>query len=150
MIKNFTCTPPYWTNSKLKAHVNCSNTQQLKDFHEMAIKDYLPPCRRMTQLTFLYSEYPSDYYHDKLQNLPIEDQSLFVTLFYPFSLDYKEITMLRELNIQSLIGNAGGYVGICVGYSILQIPNLVIAIHSKVLNILTLRKAVPTDYQVNA
>ena len=149
MIMNFTCTPPYWTNPESKEYLDCSNQKQLKDFHEMAIKDYLPPCRRMTQLTFLYSEYPSDYYSDKLQNLPIEDQSLFVTLFFPFSLDYKEITMLRELNIQSLIGNAGGYVGICVGYSILQIPSLIIAIHSKVMNILTLRKTLPTEFQVN-
>ena len=115
----------------------------------MAVKDYLPPCRRMTQLTFLYSEYPSDFYSDKLQNLATEDQSLFVTLFYPFSLDYKEITMLRELSIQSLLGNVGGYVGICVGYSILHIPNLINAIYSKAINILTLRGPIPTEYLID-
>ena len=46
--------------------------------------------------------YPSDYYYKKLQNLPTDEQNVFVTFLYPDS-RYKEIIMLRELNIQSLI-----------------------------------------------
>ena len=132
MIKNFTCTPPYWTESgKLS---DCTTQQQLQNFHEMAIKTYLVPCRRMTQVTYLYSEYASDYYYKKLQNLPTDEQNVFVTFLYPDS-RYKEIIMLRELNIQSLIGNAGGYVGICVGYSILQFPNLISSIYLKIKSV---------------
>ena len=40
-----------------------------------------------------------------------------------FSSDrYKEIVLSRQFDLQNLIGNAGGYVGICVGYSFLQLP----------------------------
>ena len=143
MIKNFTCTPPYWTESgKLS---NCTTQQQLQDFHEMAIKTYLVPCRRMTQVTYLYSEYASDYYYEKLQNLPTDEQNVFVTFLYPDS-RYKEIIMLRELNIQSLIGNAGGYVGICVGYSILQFPNLISSIYLKIKSVSWFRTQ-PSTFQ---
>ena len=140
MIKNFACNPPYWTNQESRIPSNCSTQKQIKDFQELSIKDFVTPCRRMSQLTYLYSEYPSEYYYNKLQNLPSKDKFFYITLFYPFSLDYKEITMLRELNIQSLIGNAGGYVGICVGYSILHIPNLITAIHRKIMNIFFFNK----------
>ena len=146
MINNFACNPPYWTNQESRIPSNCSTQKQIKDFQELSIKDFVTPCRRMSQLTYLYSEYPSEYYYNKLQNLPSKDQFFYITLFYPFSLDYKEITMLRELNVQSLIGNAGGYVGICVGYSILHIPNLITAIHRKIMNIFFFNKK---NYQLD-
>ena len=36
--------------------------------------------------------------------------------------------MIRAIDVNGLIGNIGGYIGLCLGYSILQIPNLVGAI----------------------
>ena len=30
----------------------------------------------------------------------------------------------RSINWLSLVGNIGGYVGMCLGYSLLQLPNL--------------------------
>ena len=139
MMKNFSCTPPYWTTPESGKLSNCSSQKQLQNFHEMSIKSSLVPCRRMTQVTYLYSEYASDYYYKKLQNLPADSQNIFVTFMYPDS-RYKEIVMLRELNILSLIGNAGGYVGICVGYSILQFPNIITAIYTKIKSISMLSK----------
>jgi hypothetical protein len=32
----------------------------------------------------------------------------------------------RAIDIQALVGNAGGYIGLCVGYSFLQIPDLIL------------------------
>ena len=31
----------------------------------------------------------------------------------------------RAINWLSLVGNIGGYVGICLGYSLLQLPNVI-------------------------
>ena len=36
--------------------------------------------------------------------------------------------MIRAIDVNGLIGNIGGYIGLCLGYSILQIPNLASAI----------------------
>ena len=38
----------------------------------------------------------------------------------------------RAIDIQALIGNIGGYIGLCLGYSILQIPGFVLMIVSKI------------------
>ena len=34
----------------------------------------------------------------------------------------------RAIDIQALIGNVGGYIGLVLGYSLLQIPGLIISI----------------------
>ena len=38
----------------------------------------------------------------------------------------------RAIDIQGLIGNIGGYIGLCLGYSILQIPQFIVLILCKV------------------
>ena len=135
MIKDIGCIPPYWTH----AQKICSNQTQLEQYFQMNITRFTVPCRRMTQITFLYSEYVSDYYHSRLENLQHQSQDVFfVSMMFPDS-RYKQIEMLREVNMQSLIGNAGGFVGICVGYSILQFPNLLLMIYGK-LKSLTMHK----------
>ena len=102
----------------------------------------------MTQISFLYSEYVSDYYHSRLGIIPIESQGMFfVTLMFPDS-RYKQIEMLREVNMQSLIGNAGGFVGICLGYSILQLPSLLFMVYKKVKT-LTMPKVTSTAISDN-
>ena len=37
----------------------------------------------------------------------------------------------RAIDIQVLIGNVGGYIGLCLGYSFLQIPDFFVYILSK-------------------
>ena len=42
------------------------------------------------------------------------------------------ISNSRAIDIQALVGNVGGYIGLCLGYSILQIPDFVLFILYKV------------------
>ena len=37
----------------------------------------------------------------------------------------QEITQSRAIDVQALVGHIGGYIGLCLGYSFLQIPNFV-------------------------
>ena len=37
----------------------------------------------------------------------------------------------RAIDTQELIGNIGGYIGLCLGYSLLQIPELLLALFRK-------------------
>ena len=46
--------------------------------------------------------------------------------------DKLSILYSRAIDIQALVGNVGGYIGLCLGYSILQIPDLVLLILYKV------------------
>ena len=40
-------------------------------------------------------------------------------------------TSYRAIDVQALVGNVGGYVGLCLGYSFLQIPDLILFIMLK-------------------
>ena len=42
---------------------------------------------------------------------------------YP-SQEYKEIEQVRAYDVQSLVGNVGGYMGLFLGYAILHFPKL--------------------------
>ena len=130
MIRKINCTPPYWTSSQDRAVSDCTSPRQLKQFYEMnGVRRYTVPCRRMTQITYLYSEKFSEYYNTRFNK--VSRNYFYVSLMFPDS-RYKQILLVRDFNMQSLIGNAGGYIGICVGYSILQFPYLLTAIYEKI------------------
>ena len=48
---------------------------------------------------------------------------------------YKEIRDTRKFNIESLIGNVGGYIGLFLGFAIWQLPDAVRFLNRKFLNL---------------
>ena len=44
------------------------------------------------------------------------------------------IAFNRAIDINSLIGNIGGYIGLCLGYSLLQIPLFIKKMITKLLS----------------
>ena len=56
----------------------------------------------------------------------------------------------RAIDIQALIGNIGGYIGLCLGYSILQIPQFIVLILCKVkVYISGLKDKINTDPKIS-
>ena len=45
--------------------------------------------------------------------------------------DHYNTPFYRAFDVQALVGNISGYIGLCLGYSLLQIPELVIMIFCK-------------------
>ena len=133
MIQKISCTAPYWINHESNSTSYCTNTRQLKQFHEMEIEEYMIPCRRLTQIAYSYSESQSNWYDTLFQNA-FEDYFYVSIMFQEPT--YKQILLLRSFDIQSLIGNAGGYIGICVGYSFYQLPILLDIIYRKIQRLL--------------
>ena len=44
---------------------------------------------------------------------------------------YEKWLCFREIDMQALIGNVGGYIGLCLGYTILQIPEYLQAVFQR-------------------
>ena len=139
MIENINCVPPYWMKNKGTNTSICTTNDELRRFYKMDFDDYIIPCRRLTVANIEYSEYPSTYASNVLDTKRLENQrandpksrvknvsldSFYVAAMFSHKY-YKEIVLTRQFDLQSLIGNAGGYVGICVGYSFLQLPHLI-------------------------
>ena len=46
---------------------------------------------------------------------------------------FKEIKQIRAYNVQALIGNAGGYIGLFLGYTIKELPKLFQYVINKII-----------------
>ena len=49
--------------------------------------------------------------------------------------DFKEIKQARKYSIQSLVGNAGGYIGLCLGYALWNVPTIILSIWNHIKDI---------------
>ena len=54
--------------------------------------------------------------------------------------EFKEIKQLRAYSAQSLIGNAGGYVGLFVGYTIAELPAMFDMLYNRLVGLLRYRR----------
>ena len=116
------CQPPHWR--KLTDLENCTNKEQMKKFYYLDLTDQRPPCKSIQKVLYGYEElnYIADNWlassgdsSDIYFNVAIElDDSTFM-----------EIKHVRAFDIQSLIGNSGGYFGLFTGYALLQVPQLI-------------------------
>ena len=52
---------------------------------------------------------------------------------------FQEFTQTRAIDWQALIGNVGGYVGVCLGYTLLHVPMLLANIYSFVIKLTSVR-----------
>ena len=129
LMKNISCIPPYWIYLESDKKMNCKSSQQMKKIFRMPVMDHVEPCLTMSKISYEYTEYLTKYFEIRL-NKSLGDH-FYVTLHFPRP-TYKHIELIQEYSIQTLIGNAGGYIGICVGYSFLQLPYLLRAIWIKI------------------
>ena len=98
-------------------------------------------------MTIDYVEEETNIDHEKgmmtqnggLQIIPgleeaLGNQSWFRLAVYFKTNKFKEIKQVRAYSVQSLIGNAGGYVGLLVGYTIAELPDFFLILHKKFTN----------------
>ena len=88
-------------------------------------KKYLDPCLDIEKLQIEFVE----------ENIPIADGESDEEREGWFVLDYvvpiqkfKEIKQVRKYSVQSLVGNLGGYIGLFLGYAIVNIPTMTLEI----------------------
>jgi hypothetical protein len=121
VVKTVGCIPNYWISlMDVKiSHDLCTSRQQLTEIHQLIINSsktfasYHPPCVEM--------------------QIPVNVRSVIVNgnkgdfsfvVSYTAE-EYQEITNVRGFNLMTLWSNAGGYVGIFLGYSLLQVAEVV-------------------------
>ena len=119
------CLPPYWTTFSPQSNFSlptCNSSTQLKDFYLNAFNDlsnmytnisvlYTSPCDDMSITPTFYVQPHSS------------PDKLVITVKYP-GRSFKEITNRRAFNVESFWSGVGGFVGIFLGYSLLQLPEM--------------------------
>ena len=121
MIVSFGCIPPYWMRqfSNFKTLEQCTSPMQLDDAHlkidnqERIGRLKEIPCNEMILLSI-----------DNINNEPFpKPTDISIEFIYP-ERSYEEIKYNKMMGFEGWLSNVGGFVGIFLGYSMLQIPEL--------------------------
>ena len=108
------CTPPYYTNT-----FNISKCSTKEEMANSALRlrfdDYgkHPPCHGMEKIYFTFEE-------QELGGTSWNRPGYFWIGIYVRDPKLKEIVQIKAIDLNGLIGYIGGYVGLILGYSILQ------------------------------
>ena len=80
---------------------------------------YPIPCQIIENLTYGYSE---------KSGLDSRFISRFAVVVRFPNLKYREITHVQEYDVESMVGNIGGYIGLFLGYSLLHFPTFMLSV----------------------
>ena len=99
-------------------------------------KNDIPPCREITKLQIDQSgDYEDAMEQEMLGN---ETNLSWFEIKVSFQLDtFKEIKQKRSYSEQSLIGNIGGYLGLLIGFTLLDLLSWMSVQFEKIKNILS-------------
>ena len=119
VFKRLPCKPPY-LNPDFNLS-SCKSKEEMKECHNIVLNlDTLetleyPPCRSLGRVEFQYLEYDME---------ESEKQPYFTLRIVYVDLKYTEILRVRSFDFHMLFGTIGGYIGILIGYALLDVPDL--------------------------
>ena len=122
------CVPPFWTRTINLAKVpeECMSLEKLKMANNL-IEDYKrtfdeikPPC--------------IDMFNSVVWGQRRSWEDAYMEIFYEEKY-YEEILQVEDFSIQDFISNLGGFIGIFLGYSMMQIPELLGKFHNVKVNV---------------
>ena len=124
LSKRLPCRPPYFNLGENL--LPCTSQEELKQCHSIILSQQglgnnmeHPPCRSLEKVDFDYFE------------LDVPDRhppSITISVVFVDE-TYREIARVKAFDMNALVGNIGGYVGIFVGYSlIMHFPDAIMKI----------------------
>ena len=119
IINEVGCRPPYWHQTATSMPF-CDTKEKLQEVQSMfwsyfyGIKEAKSPCTEIKKLDLEYEEPEDDQF--------VSAGSSMISWYYrPNS--YKEIKQMRAYTGMMLLGNIGGFLGLLLGYALIQIPS---------------------------
>ena len=123
------CMPIYWRGipGQLSNFTECNSPVELSKIYyyiqnfEEVLRSYGPPCIEMKVSTKL----------DEKEENKWEEPSIMILYT---DLYYLNIVNVQSFGFESFVSGVGGFIGIFLGYSILQIPDLLKYVRSRLRN----------------
>jgi len=114
------CRPPYWKSSANLSF--CQSFDEMMNFipHPATdrVESYDPPCKHIERLDFNYQEI------DISPNFGNMNDTFSIKQWYD-QIRFRDTIQTKAYPFESLVGNMGGYMGLFLGYSLVQVPNLI-------------------------
>ena len=109
------CKAPYHRTNKSLELCGVKNELKEASLYSLECKKTMKTCTSISSLTFTYDETDMDH-TDELSGFTDDG---FGSDFFRVALDYpnhyRETKMIQAIDFQTVIGNAGGYIGLFVG-----------------------------------
>ena len=140
VIEESGCRPSMWFTNR--SEPLCRTKQSFQELYAKNIdqlyrldkkKKYLEPCLdiQKLQIDFVEEDNPPS-----VKGVSEIDKEGWLILEYVITITkFKEIKQVRKYSEQSLVGNLGGYIGLCLGYAILNLPTMILEIWKNVKHI---------------
>ena len=117
------CIPPYWKNiiSTISSLNVCSSPAELKKAHDLTtdyrqvIKDRDNPCLNMLSSVVWHQ---GTYENSKVCEKCTQFKIVYLEKYY------EEIKQVKHFGFEDFVSGLGGFIGIFLGYSMMQIPQL--------------------------
>ena len=148
-IEKVGCVPIFWANkiSDRMGYDLCNNYEEYAKVQSLAhnywnvAKDYSPPCSQMSVLSYYKIESANEsgirsYFTDQLDAREL----LYLKINYNIN-EYEEVINERLFNEWDLFSQVGGIIGITLGFSFLQAPELI-------RNMAALSESILTKYSI--
>ena len=119
-IEKIGCKPIFFAmESSMPACRNSSNFIATLN----KLKNNIQPCKKMEKVLYSYNEYHSEF---NGKNFGVEESLDIFAIDVLFQgTTFTQIEQTRAYDFQSLVGNAGGYVGLFLGAAISQLPSAI-------------------------
>ena len=132
IMKKVNCTPPYWKTMIPKERIlpSCGSSTQLKAINDVfktpdklmsIFTQYTPPCDRVSSIVT---------FHEKPRN-PDNDDNILLLVFNHQEEMYQEVTNKRDFDMEMMWSCVGGFIGMFLGYSLWQCPDMVMGCQFK-------------------
>ena len=124
IVKEVKCRPPYWKrlSSNLEYPV-CRRYEELQQVTNLfwkffyGINNTNAPCKEIKKMDISYQESVID------KN--VEPNTTLINFYYYNCNEYKEIRQMQAYTGMVLVGNIGGFLGMLLGFALVQIPDLI-------------------------
>ena len=123
---------PFNLTSMLKFPM-CSTAEQMKQIRQkywaVFSENGVPPCSEIQSLQIKYDEYDTNSVSENQWSRDLKTNFSTIDGWFGVRVEFrtntfKEIKQNRAYPVQSLVGNAGGYVGLLVGYTVADVAIL--------------------------
>ena len=115
------CKPPYWKlDGSGETFKDCTTETELGEIYNEAITiktslRHPPPCQQLEKMIYIYDEF--NWLVDNwIVDGTNSTERVFEILLEFFDGTYMAIQQAKAYDGQSLVGNAGGYIGLFLGY----------------------------------
>ena len=125
-MKKANCTPPYWIDkvSESLAYPRCNASADLRTIHDILrwpdklmgiFHLYTEPCDKLSSVVT---------FQEVMKNTENDNSTLLIVVNYLEEM-YTEITNLQDFDMPMLWSSMGGFIGMFLGYSLWQCPEMI-------------------------